>query len=797
MTKVTVLMPCYNAEKTIKQAIESILNQSYQDFIFYIINDGSTDNSEQIIKQFKDERIVYIKQENKGIATSLKEALKNIQTEYVMRMDSDDISHPQRLEKLLEFLSENPNISLVSSKVVPFIDENTVNFKTLPKQNIVLYDTKQLRSSLLLNNNMIAHPSVIFNLNHLKRLNLNYFDDINYYAGEDYYLWTKFLFKANAATLKDDLLFYRVSKQSSISSKAAKQRDELHFVILKELFDDLNLTLNEKQLRLWINLGLKKQCELSPLQETVNELLFQLSNNSNIAKKLDIDFLARLIEYYSLNKINISLKPNLLMVEVSSGPNIYGIEKAQLIRHSILKKLNQRHKFVYTLFPNSPNFFDNFYKNGFPLNQIELVYLYFSDIQNKVCSFTFDDLKKMYQLENYQVLKQEDNIKIIKTETNLVLECIFNSNQKLTTVRIYQNQQLSNELLFTYTLFLEKIIVDKDIYQYRFYNEDGSIAYIVEQENDLKTYYLDELTIKGEEAFLNYYFHKQNLSDKDVIILERPNPKLSFLMNKYHPYCLGYYIHFDYRNVRNAFNQHVFKDIFKSSSAVDFYITTTKLQIPQIKEDSKQNCDIFYLPTIYTTPQNSNKQVHLDKVIRFVTASRMTKEKRLDQAIQIIKQANNQGFNCNLTIVGSGILEADLKKLAKDLDIEDKIIFAGFHQNLEVFYKQADFYLSTSSTEAFATSLLEAMSHGLPIIAKNVPFANQEYINHGVNGYLISNYQNQEDLIKEYLKYISKITKLTTENYQSMCSLSLEKSKTFDYNSLLLKWDNFLKNMQK
>ncbi|MEQ4894891.1 glycosyltransferase family A protein, partial [Escherichia coli] len=109
---ITVIMPVYNAEKYIYESIKSILVQSYSNFEFIIINDGSKDSSGKIIENFLDDtRIRYINRENKGLVFTLNEAISLSRGNYIARMDADDISHPLRLEKQLNFLLENPDIA--------------------------------------------------------------------------------------------------------------------------------------------------------------------------------------------------------------------------------------------------------------------------------------------------------------------------------------------------------------------------------------------------------------------------------------------------------------------------------------------------------------------------------------------------------------------------------------------------------------------------------------------------------------------------------------------------------------
>lgn len=113
--KVTVLMPAYNVEKYIAEAIESILQQSFSDFKLLIINDGSTDNTEQIIRSFKDERIILINQLHRGIASALNNGLSKADSGYIARFDADDICFPTRLQEQVTFLDTHSDYILVGS----------------------------------------------------------------------------------------------------------------------------------------------------------------------------------------------------------------------------------------------------------------------------------------------------------------------------------------------------------------------------------------------------------------------------------------------------------------------------------------------------------------------------------------------------------------------------------------------------------------------------------------------------------------------------------------------------------
>jgi glycosyltransferase involved in cell wall biosynthesis len=115
--KISVLMTVYNGEKWLRDSVESILRQSIKDFEFIIVNDGSKDRSEKIIKEFaeKDGRIVYLYKENSGLSDSLNYGLNFARGEWVARLDADDISYCNRLEKLLRISNKNKKFVLIGS----------------------------------------------------------------------------------------------------------------------------------------------------------------------------------------------------------------------------------------------------------------------------------------------------------------------------------------------------------------------------------------------------------------------------------------------------------------------------------------------------------------------------------------------------------------------------------------------------------------------------------------------------------------------------------------------------------
>ena len=124
---VSVVMPVYNTpEKELRQAIESILNQTYKEFEFIIIDDASTNNCLNIIKSYDTDKIVILQnKENLGIEKTLNKGIRKSKGKYIVRMDSDDISYPNRLEIQIKFLEEHPEYSFIGGRA-DFFNENGI-----------------------------------------------------------------------------------------------------------------------------------------------------------------------------------------------------------------------------------------------------------------------------------------------------------------------------------------------------------------------------------------------------------------------------------------------------------------------------------------------------------------------------------------------------------------------------------------------------------------------------------------------------------------------------------------------
>jgi len=226
---VTVLMPVYNGEKYLKRAIESILKQTFRDFEFLIIDDGSADKSAEIIKSFKDARIRLERNEtNLGLIKTLNKGLGLAKGKYIARMDCDDISLPKRLSIQISFMEKHPKIGVCGS---------WVKIMGLKQEFVNRYPQKHEEArAYLLFNTPFAHPSVIIRKDTLEKHHLEY--DENYKHAEDYELWSRIINYAKVSNIPKILLRYRTHDESvskKNSSAQAENSNRVRLKLLKEM----------------------------------------------------------------------------------------------------------------------------------------------------------------------------------------------------------------------------------------------------------------------------------------------------------------------------------------------------------------------------------------------------------------------------------------------------------------------------------------------------------------------------------------------------------------------------------
>lgn len=285
-------MSVYNGEDYLAETIESVLNQSFENWEFIIINDCSTDTTSRILEEYalKDSRIkVHTNEVNLRLPSSLNKALSLSCGKYIARMDADDICMPDRLEKQYRFMEANQDIALSSCKFLT-LKNGVYSSGGCGGRN----DSEAIKAMLLVTN-PILHPGIIAKAEIIKDLQY----DKNFTCTEDMELWTRFILKGyKVQIIPEYLMIYRLHDKQITETTLEKQKKEI-VTIQKNYFAKLLEPMSEGQEEFYVNgvyftfnNDINKLCEFYKWVKNVNK------KNKNVnVDCLKYAFLEVLAEY--------------------------------------------------------------------------------------------------------------------------------------------------------------------------------------------------------------------------------------------------------------------------------------------------------------------------------------------------------------------------------------------------------------------------------------------------------------------------------------------------------------------
>lgn len=256
-TRVSILFPVYNTAPFLKEAVDSMLSQTFTDFELIVLNDCSPDNAEEIMDSYNDPRIVrYRGEKNEGLGNVLNVGISMAKGEYIARMDSDDISLPNRLQYQVEYLDSHPEFDLVSVGMKEFGDGDKDHF----------YDneTEQIKFNALFYS-PILHASSMWRKDSFEGLLYNQF----FVPSEDYHLWTRALIKGiKMRNLPQVLYLYRIFQGQATSNISADKWDMANKLYIQSAF----LDLDHEQVESWSN-AICETSNLPRLKSTLKEMV--------------------------------------------------------------------------------------------------------------------------------------------------------------------------------------------------------------------------------------------------------------------------------------------------------------------------------------------------------------------------------------------------------------------------------------------------------------------------------------------------------------------------------------------
>lgn len=228
MPLVTVFMAAYNAANFIEKSIRSILCQTFNDFELIIVNDGSTDNTIEIIKSFADERIKIIENKtNRGLIYTRNLALEYAKGTYLAIQDSDDISTPDRLARQVNVLDQNHNLALIGSKAITIDDQDII----LDRKLDVINGSKSLKAQLFFENTFV-HSTIMMRISIFREIG----GYQTYPSAEDYDLFIRISEKYEIDNLDEYLVYYRAHNNNFSMVKRDLLNKQIDIIKKKQFY---------------------------------------------------------------------------------------------------------------------------------------------------------------------------------------------------------------------------------------------------------------------------------------------------------------------------------------------------------------------------------------------------------------------------------------------------------------------------------------------------------------------------------------------------------------------------------
>ena len=278
--KVSVFMPVYNAGIDLIEAVQSILDQTFTDFEFVIVNDGSTDNSMELLQKFNDSRIRIINNDgNKGLIASLNIGLELCVGEYIVRMDQDDISLPTRIEKQVEFMDQHPEYGLIGSWFQDFGDNI--------ESKLVCYssDDTQIRIRHLYQTH-ISHPTALIRNSVIKAHNLKF--DPAFVHGEDYEFWVRMSAYCKLSNIPELLVLKRDHIHNITNKFSQTMQDTCAKVKLKQ-FSKMGLNLDIDEIELYSRFANGEWSFPIKEMEILTILIDRIKSSNEVSQFIPVD----------------------------------------------------------------------------------------------------------------------------------------------------------------------------------------------------------------------------------------------------------------------------------------------------------------------------------------------------------------------------------------------------------------------------------------------------------------------------------------------------------------------------
>jgi glycosyltransferase involved in cell wall biosynthesis len=789
---ISIILPAYNAEKTIKETIDSIYAQTFQDWELIIINDQSSDDTQKILNTYRhtenkcNRTPVFLNTEDihdKGIVAALNYGISKASGEFIARIDADDKMRSQRLEWQNTVLTQDPEINLVTGNAEIFNEHGFL-------QSIII-STDSLDK--LSERCCIVHPSVMWRKEYFDKNDLKYRKEYEYI--EDYDLWLRFRLSPSPAYAKINqiLIDYRISDNSISSNKFTEQRDKT-----KKLFKEFNIPpylsiidltnsdpenfIKEINNQKYFNYEIVKT-----LKEAKGKLI-AFNKFENIFSRFDVQvqFLNDNLNYVGCGTY-IQKQANAFFYT----PEPHLIEKELLRGHIVIEPGT----FVFRNIPKAYSKLN--IKNDNDIFQLYCNLLKFGKLTNIRAP--------LVKCDDYTTIKHE----------NLTARIKYAKGQYRTVINVVQLNITSDGNFSGVDRYIETL--GKNLPEnFRVMNitfiASDRIEWKLNQEH-IKIYYNPKQT-KLESMYdmfwdnLNQYFiFRPNLIvQSNCLNLFSLITYLRRKVNLVHVCCMHCV---PYREViRFDRKKYVDLELLFEDESEDF-VDSIEHQLPLTLADhvilNTKDAEQYYNRCGYLTPYtiinngielinneliNNQKQKSVNEVFKFIFVGHSSPLKGFDQLLPIIEEVSKDH---KIEILWAGAAEQEIRQIIAKKKLPVKIFGVIPPEKLNQLYLLADAALIASACETCSYAAIEALSAGLPIIATRA---------HGVTE-IVENIGLLVDIDKSGIinkgMYIDAMKKVISdpELRKQMTEKSKNRYKSYSVDKMVDKTINLYKSLLK
>lgn len=477
-----------------------------------------------------------------------------------------------------------------------------------------------------------------------------------------------------------------------------------------------------------------------------------------------------------------------------------GVEYAQVYRARMFRDIGLDAKFVFMdMFPRDN--IEHMTKNiGFLDSEIIWLYTFFTDCKIAPVSYTLGQLESTFDGSSFTFSREGKIAKYVFTESNTFYTAymVDETSDLVHRVEMVSNGCLIRKDYYTYCRIYSEYYAPLDntahLYQRRFFNEDGTVAYEEITDNDVVMYRFPDRIICSKAELVGYMVKRLNLTEQDVVILDRETGIGPAIMQNAAPAKIGVIIHADHfsensTDDRNILWNNYYEYAFSQYKNIDFYVTATDDQNRLLREQFKKY--VKAEPNVVTIPVGSLDELKYPQGQRkkhsLITASRLANEKHVNWVIDAVVAAHEKVPDITLDIYGKGGEENNLKAQIDRLHCGEYVRLCG-QQNLTEVYKNYDAYISGSTSEGFGLTLMEAVGSGLPIVGFDVRYGNQNFIDDGENGYKIpvNDKMGSKERIQKLTESVVKM--FTQDDMEKFHAHSYEKAKSYLTTEVEKRW---------